>query len=522
MNRSLISLIVLAGAFAARPAHAQQYVDPNLGDVFALNWKCVHGNGTPCTSQDLASPWYRQVLVMPTGFEEQDRGAFFADFDTLVRGLGASGNAWSAQKRDQLLYVGYFVASDPLGPTAAFGGYVAAHPVRGYALSLHNDAVYAKVESIRTSELPALRPLAVAVLYNTFAPDITDNATPASMTGRSYGVAKLTRGDVPSPYIGPHELGHASLNFLDEYVEKGFESLNVHSLDIATPLIDFDGTWSGALQSIGNLFGVYDYNISEILAANGNANISLSSMPSTVSSPGQAQSYPYEGGLLFGRGTYHMAGSNLMNNDYVMRAGDDAFAYAHSPEQQQIIETAFGGTAGRANDRLRNAGPINGWPLVFGSTTHVMLYDGDKNNEFHPTQYYVVQLGWWERKWYIVWAGFVPYWTYVDVWKTAQKNVYPTARYVDIKATSLYGFANLMQVVMCSVGVTEVDGVKTCEQSFSEMSYSALPTFKLKTPYEETDVPASQWFTTYWWRFSTWNGTKQSGWTGWSSFYRSF
>ena len=35
-------------------------------------------------------------------------------------------------------------------------------------------------------------------------------------------------------------------------------------------------------------------------------------------------------------------------------------------------------------------------------------------------------------------------------------------------------------------------------------------------------MPASQWFTTYWWRFGTWNGQKGSGLTGWSSFYRSF
>jgi hypothetical protein len=34
-------------------------------------------------------------------------------------------------------------------------------------------------------------------------------------------------------------------------------------------------------------------------------------------------------------------------------------------------------------------------------------------------------------------------------------------------------------------------------------------------------VPATQSFTTYWWCFRTANGTYHSGWTGWSSFYRS-
>ncbi|MCU1281207.1 MAG: hypothetical protein JWM53_4753, partial [bacterium] len=40
-------------------------------------------------------------------------------------------------------------------------------------------------------------------------------------------------------------------------------------------------------------------------------------------------------------------------------------------------------------------------------------------------------------------------------------------------------------------------------------------------PYQDVEVPASQWLTTYWWRFSSNNGYVQSGWTGWSSFYRS-
>ena len=37
----------------------------------------------------------------------------------------------------------------------------------------------------------------------------------------------------------------------------------------------------------------------------------------------------------------------------------------------------------------------------------------------------------------------------------------------------------------------------------------------------DVDVPATQWMTTYYWRFSTNNGQIQSGYTGWSSFYRS-
>jgi hypothetical protein len=54
------------------------------------------------------------------------------------------------------------------------------------------------------------------------------------------------------------------------------------------------------------------------------------------------------------------------------------------------------------------------------------------------------------------------------------------------------------------------------------LSTSFLPTVDFMTPYQETEVPASQWMTTYYWRFKTDNGSQQSGYTGWSSFFRSF
>ncbi len=116
-----------------------------------------------------------------------------------------------------------------------------------------------------------------------------------------------------------------------------------------------------------------------------------------------SQYYAYEGGMFFGRGTWHQAGSNLMNGNNVMRGWDDGFAYAHSPSQQQVVDNAFDGGIRRPNDRLRNAGPRNGWPLAFGSATHVMLFDADKNHHFHPTQYYSVQVGWYDRVWKTCW-----------------------------------------------------------------------------------------------------------------------
>src|SRR5262249_22552750 len=177
---------------------------------------------------------------------------------------------------------------------------------------------------------------------------VTANAAPPSFTGKPFGVAKATRKDLGNPYVVTHELAHASMNFLDEYVEQGLEEVNMRSFDVATPLVLFDGSWSSAIKAISNLFGIYSYEISEMLAANGNVNIALQAYPSTVG-PG-SEYYPYEGGMFTGRGTFHAAGNNLMNGNNVMRGPDDGFGYAHSSDQQQIIDLAFTGDFYRANN----------------------------------------------------------------------------------------------------------------------------------------------------------------------------
>lgn len=506
-------------------------IDP--GDTLDINlptWKCRRGDGAACSRVDLASQAHRQILVMPSGSMDtpQDKRAFWDEFDRLVSLMSSSGNAWSSQKKDRLHYVGYFVPGGALGtPTAAFGGKVAPHLLRGFALSSSNEAVAAKVDSLRSTVLPELRPMGVALLLNDFQDDITPNAAPPSFTGRPYGIARINRKQLESGYIATHELAHAALNFLDEYTEPGFEALSIRALDVVTLRLSPDGSWGGLTNAISDLLNVYDYNMSEILAGNGNHNISLSSFPSTVYSPiSGPERHIYEGGMLFGRGTYHGAGKNLMGSDRAPRGPDDGFAYAHSAGQQDVIETAFGGAARRANDRLRNAGPRGGWPLAQGSQTTVMLYDADKNHRFQPTQSYAVQAGYWDRRWSVCWQGPVPYPCSTDTWRVAERRVPSQRRTMSVSAGQLGGLADLVQRVLCANGVTEIpkpdrSPFLLCEQPLSSISSAFLPTFTFHTPYEVTTVPASQWFTPYWWRFSTHNGTTSSGWTGWSSFYRS-
>ena len=543
--RRLAALAILALA-AASPARAARVIGTldhvpgptttvfNSGVFNALvpDWKCVHGNGASCSSAEMSNGYYRQVLVLPSGFAEADRATFFSEFDATVAAMGdpaRAGSSWTVQKKSQLLYIAYFIPGGALGtPDAAFGGMVATHPIRGFALSLSQQAVYSQVDLIR-GRIPSLRPIGVGVMFNTFQEPVTANAAPPSFINRSYGVAKWGRGDLydRGAYVPTHELAHASMNFLDEYVEAGFQDLSIRQIDLATPLVLFDGTWGGFINAISDLLGVYDYNLSEVLSNNGNDNMATSQWPATVATAGYAgENYAYEGGMFFGRGTFHAAGNNLMNGNTVMRGPDDGFGYAHSYTQQQVVNNAFGAGPGRANDRLRNAGPKNNWPLALGTTTHVMLFDGDKNHHFHPTQSYSVQVGWYDRQWKTCWKwGVVPYPCYNDVWTTAQKTVYPEYRAINLKLTSAYGLAKLAQKLVCAVGINEISQnggkIRLCDQNLDTMANNFLPTISFPVPYQDTSVPASQWFTTYWWRFSTNNGSVQSGMTGWSSFYRS-
>jgi hypothetical protein len=540
VKRLLLTFAVAAGLGApgdagAREALAQRSVFTGVGrEAFQpglITWQCVHADHQPCRDGELQNPYYKQVLMFSAGFRESERDLWWSKFDLAINRMtssGDAGSAWSVQKRDRLLFVGYFTGGDALNtPLASFGASVFNHPIRGRATSLRQDDVYNQIDAIRLHEIGGLNPFTAGVLFNTTESPVTANASPPSFVRRPFGIAKFTVHDIDSSaYVITHEYAHAGLNYLDEYTEHGFQDLDIHSFDVLTPLVQLDGTWGGFVNAISNFLGIYSVQVSEILANNGNENISTSRFPSTVSTPGyNGDDHRYEGGMFFGHGTWHMPGANLMDSNFVTRGPDDGFAFAHSPAQQRIINLAFGdGSALRPNDRLVNAGPFTGWKLAFGPQTHVMLRDADKHHHFQPTQWYAVQVGWYERRWRTCWAAFVPYPCYDDIWTTAQNWVPPSPRSIDLKMSSLYSLVGLAQRVLCELGVDEIPTkggkIRLCQQDLNTITDAFLPTAKFDVPYQDVEVPASQWLTTYYWRFATWNG-RMSGWTGWSSFYRS-
>jgi hypothetical protein len=355
-------------------------------------------------------------------------------------------------------------------------------------------------------------------LYNTLE-DVTNNATPPSFTRRSYGVARITALDAQGTYIGPHELGHGLMSWVDEYVEAGFENMNITQFELLTPLAIWDGGLSTLDNAVGDLLGVYDMNISDILAHNGADNVSTSRYPSTVWSGLTQEVYEYEGGMFFGRGTWHDLGKNIMNSNRWNAGPNNGFDYLHSASQARVVNTVFNtNSAGRANDRLRNSGPVNGWPLEFGGTTTVMMFDGDKNHRWHPTLSYSVLVGWYERDWHTCWAGPFPYPCSDDIWRTVQKNINPSVESLELKTSTLFGLANLTQGVVCGLGLGSLIGsFDLCTLTVSQMADAFVPTLTFYLPYQYTTVPASQWFTNYYWSFRTYNGRYTSGWTSWAS-----
>ena len=89
-----------------------------------------------------------------------------------------------------------------------------------------------------------------------------------------------------------------------------------------------------------------------------------------------------------------------------------------------------------------------------------------------------------------------------------ERRSQPTAGTINLKASSLYGLANVLQLLLCDLGVIEVPqpnrpALRVCERALGNVAVDFLPTFTFRTPYEETTVPTSQRFTTYYWQFST-------------------
>jgi len=352
-------------------------------------WTCTRGDGAPCGHAELArSGLYRQVLILPTGYRADERDRFFADAEVLRTTVSAapSPEVFSAKYRSQLLYVTLWVPGGDLGSSAVLGGRTYLDPTRGERLTFDPQAVSETVAATRHALIPQLSPEAVVLIFDT-PTSARGYSTIPSYTGKPFGIVPIAAGEVTNAELAVHELGHGLLSWVDEYVESGLEEFSIKAFDALTPSIAWQGNLATLATQVGDPLATYDLKLSEILADNGADNVASSQFPGTVT-PGGSEAYETEGALGLGLDVWHNTGPSIMGRD-------QSFAFAHTAAQERIAATIFGGRfrSGRANDRLRNAGPLE-WRGQFGSDTTVVMFDGDKNHRWHPTVRYDIQVGW--------------------------------------------------------------------------------------------------------------------------------
>ena len=506
-------------------------LDANVIQYVQLPKWCAMGDGSVCKTYELPNlKSKRQILILPAGYTIEDYEIFREDFDSLVTQLSDRGDdTFTTTHKQNFLYYAAWLPNGELGSTTAnFKAHVSNHPVRDKFLALKQEDVVAAVAKLKNTD--GISPWGVIVLFNTTEDGTTANAIPPIYVKGGFGIAKMTRADLDGPYVGIHELAHATLNFLDEYVEYGFENMNINSLDKLTPIALLDDTWGSLGDALQNLLGIYNFKISEVLAANGNDNIDVTRYPSRVATGNYRQNnYEYEGGMLFGRGTWHDRGNNLMNSNHVKRGADDGFDYAHSASQTEVVRNALENPskAPRPNDRIRNAGPMGFFGITFGSNTQALIFDADKHHAFHPTKSYDIQISWLERTAKVCWKWGVPYPCVELKQRSVQKNVLADKRYLELDNSKLGGLASLLQNILCSTGIASIGTgsggtVDLCGMSVQEMTSDLLPSTKFLMPYQEVNIPTGQKFTSYFWRFRTQNGSFTSGWTGWNEIRKAF
>ena len=477
---------------------------------------------------------YRQVLIMPAGFTSEERGKYFSDVDKMINNMGnLKEPVYTRKYRDRIVYVIHWIPGGVLGsPTANFRAKTYPHPTRRDAngnpekgMTLKNPEVIAAVRNLKQSKIPSLDPIGVIVLMNRDEPSIA-YASPPTLLQQKFGIVRLSRHDIDAHHNRPmHELAHASLNFLDEYIEPALVGQDITDFDLLTPAILPDGSWGSLRDSWESLIGNYEIRFSDILADNGSGNISTRKHPATVVSSVSGYTpfkYEFEGGMFFEFGTFHDSGNNVMNVDRTTKGGPlkpsgDRHALNHSPSQHSVIDHVFGATGTpRPNDRLRNAGPTIAWAPQLGSSVRLLLFDADKNHRWHPTSKYEVQVGWWE--WVYQGTFFDPLKGEFQ-FKSMRREFTPSVRTVDLSKTFAAGGASVLRDALVFLGVQELSegGFNLAALTVDELLNGSIPSVVWPTPYQDVQVslPVPN---IYYWRFRTYNGTHWSGFTEYSTF----
>ncbi len=226
--------------------------------------------------------------------------------------------------------------------------------------------------------------------------------------------------------------------------------------------------------------------LSEILGANGFSNTDVSRYPARAFGE-RAEEWSQAGGLGVGKG--------------VWRASADLLG--------ALRETL--------NARIRAIGPLSAWRSSMGESTSVVLFDADKNHPEHPTQAYEIEVRWLQKSWKACVIGFAPY-PCADAQRlTLRKKVLPVRRMASISRGALQEAPPAVTRWFCAIGFDTACALTGHRTPASAQRAGAI---RLAVPYEVVELPLTEWFTTYEWRFRTQNEFGESPYTEWTPIER--
>ncbi len=475
-------------------------IDIQFPPLQLSSW-CQLGNGKTCNWGEVNL----NIAVLPAGYSVDDYQLFVADYKRLVSLLSSiDAPVFTSQYKQRIAYHGRWIPGGEVGSTSAnFRAEITSVENLGKFLTLNQSMLSKKIGEFSFYNLRNPYNLdAVVVIYKTAVEDVRPLSTPAQFTKRNYGIMRISSQQLSNGYIVSHEIGHAALNFLDEYSETGLGTDNITDLVIDPGLTRYDSIISLLIGKYPKFYEMYPLNFAEILADNGTRNTQTQILPLDVP-------FSAEGAALFEQGVYHSPDPSIMGRD-------ESFSLEHNQAQTDVIEQTFGFSSKKSNNRVKAIGPIDIWSKTSdGKIIPFMFYDANKNAHLNPTTAYEIQFIHEVRIWETCWASEIfPYPCYRTEWQSYIKQFYKENNWLELDGSTLASMN--LDNRLCLIGAPDTYGNDVCKDLGNTPNnlngFAFDYRVRLQLPYQTVNISSLK-VAQYYWHirtisaggFSTWS-----------------